>query len=44
MPWSICITPASAGKQWLFSGDGGTGKLYKIDLDSGQVAARTSLG
>jgi len=46
MPWGICITPASAGKQYLYSGDGTTGKIYKVDLDSGKVLgwAQTSMG
>lgn len=42
-PWGICVTPGSP--QYLFSGDGTTGKIYKMDL-SGKVLgwAQTSLG
>jgi hypothetical protein len=42
-PWGICVSPGSP--QYLFSGDGTTGKIYKIDL-SGKVLgwAQTSLG
>jgi hypothetical protein len=33
-PWGVCVSPAAAGKpQYLFSGDGTTGKIYKMDLD-----------
>jgi len=45
-PWSVCVTPAAKGStQYLFSGDGTTGKIYKMDL-SGKVLgwAQTSLG
>jgi streptogramin lyase len=42
-PWGICVSPGSP--QYLFSGDGTTGKMYKMDL-SGKVLgwAQTSLG
>ena len=42
-PWGICVSPGSP--QYLFSGDGTTGKIYKMDL-SGKVLgwAQTSLG
>jgi hypothetical protein len=42
-PWGICVTPGSP--QYLFSGDGTTGKIYKLDM-SGKVLgwAQTSLG
>ncbi len=46
-PWGVCIPKAdAAGKQYIFSSDGTSGKLYKIDLVSGQVVgwAQTSLG
>jgi hypothetical protein len=33
-PWSLCVTNGSP--QYLFSGDGTTGKIYKMDL-SGKV-------
>ena len=43
MPWEVCITPGS--EQYLFTGDGTTGKLFKLSL-SGKVLgwAQTSLG
>jgi NHL repeat len=42
-PWSVCVSPGSP--QYLFTGDGSTGKIYKLDL-SGKVLgwAQTSLG
>ena len=42
-PWGICVSPGSP--QYLFSADGTTGKIYKMDL-SGKVLgwAQTSLG
>ena len=42
-PWGICVSPGSP--QYLFSGDGTTGKIYKMDV-SGKVLgwAQTSLG
>ena len=46
-PWGVCIPRAdSSGKQYIFSSDGTSGRLYKIDLDSGKVVgwAQTSLG
>jgi len=45
-PWGICITPAGRGPQYLFSADGTTGRIYKIDLASGNLVAwaQTSLG
>jgi DNA-binding beta-propeller fold protein YncE len=46
-PWGLCIPKADAsGKQYIFSSDGTSGKLYKVDLASGKVVgwAQTSLG
>jgi len=46
-PWGVCIPKADAGgKQYIFSSDGTSGRLYKIDLESGKVVgwAQTSLG
>jgi NHL repeat-containing protein len=46
-PWGLCIPKADAsGKRFIFSSDGTSGRLYKIDLDSGKVLgwAQTSLG
>ncbi len=46
-PWGVCIPRADAsGKQYIFSSDGTSGRLYKIDLASGKVVgwAQTSLG
>jgi DNA-binding beta-propeller fold protein YncE len=45
-PWGICVTPASADPQYLFSADGTTGRIYKIDPESGKILgwAQTSLG
>ena len=46
-PWGLCIPRADAsGKQYIFSSDGTSGKLYKIDPASGKVVgwAQTSLG
>jgi len=46
-PWGLCIPRADAGgKQYIFSSDGTSGRLYKIDLASGKVVgwAQTSLG
>ncbi len=31
MPWAVCISPGA--KKYLWSGDGATGKIYKLDLD-----------
>ena len=37
-PWGLCIPRADAsGKQYIFSSDGTSGRLYKIDLASGKV-------
>jgi hypothetical protein len=43
MPWSVCVNPGSP--QYLFTGDGTTGKIYKMEL-SGKVVgiAQVSLG
>ena len=30
MPWAVCVSPGA--KQYLWSGDGMTGKIYKLDL------------
>ena len=46
-PWGLCIPPADAsGKQYIFSSDGTSGRLYKIDLATDKVVgwAQTSLG
>lgn len=46
-PWGVCIPrPDASGKQYIFSSDGTSGRLYKIDLASGKVVgwAQTSLG
>ena len=42
-PWSVCVTPGSP--QYLFSGDGTTGRIYKMDLNGKLLGwAQTSLG
>ncbi|MBZ5659432.1 MAG: 6-bladed beta-propeller [Acidobacteriia bacterium] len=43
MPWEVCVSPGPT--QYLFTGDGTTGKIYKLSLD-GKVQgwAQTSLG
>src|SRR5579871_5598326 len=42
-PWSVCITPGTP--QYLYSGDGGNGKIYKFDLEGKLLGwAQTSLG
>jgi NHL repeat len=46
-PWGLCIPrPDASGKQYLFSSDGTSGRLYKIDPATGKVVgwAQTSLG
>ena len=46
-PWGLCIPRADAGgRQYIFSSDGTSGRLYKIDLATGKVVgwAQTSLG
>jgi NHL repeat-containing protein len=46
-PWGVCIPTADAsGKQYIFSSDGTSGRLYKIDLGTDKVVgwAQTSLG
>ena len=46
-PWGLCIPrPDASGKQIIYSSDGTSGRLYKIDLASGKVVgwAQTSLG
>jgi hypothetical protein len=42
-PWSVCVSPGAT--QYLYSGDGFTGKIYKFDM-SGKLLgwAQTSLG
>jgi hypothetical protein len=30
-PWSLCVTDTTP--QYLFSGDGTTGKIYRMDMD-----------
>ncbi len=32
-PWALCITPAQAGKQFLYVSDAWPGRIYKLDLD-----------
>jgi len=42
MPWAVCISPGA--KQYLWSGDGTTGKIYKLDLNGKLLGwAQTSL-
>jgi hypothetical protein len=42
-PWGICVSPGSP--QYLFSADGTTGKIYKLDLNGKVLGwAQTSLG
>jgi hypothetical protein len=42
-PWGICVTPGTP--QYLFSGDGTTGKIYKMDMNGKVLGwAQTSLG
>jgi DNA-binding beta-propeller fold protein YncE len=46
-PWGVCVPRADAtGKQYIFSSDGTSGRLYKIDLSTDKVVgwAQTSLG
>ena len=46
-PWGVCIPRADAsGKQYIYSSDGTSGRIYKIDLTTGKVVgwAQTSLG
>ena len=46
-PWGLCVPPAGAGgRQYIYSSDGTSGRLYKIDLTTGKVVgwAQTSLG
>lgn len=43
MPWEVCISPGPT--QYLFTGDGITGKFFKLDLDGKVLGwAQTSLG
>jgi sugar lactone lactonase YvrE len=43
-PWSVCVTPGTP--QYMYSGDGFSGKIYKFDLEDGKLLgwAQTSLG
>jgi DNA-binding beta-propeller fold protein YncE len=42
-PWEVCVTRTSP--QYLFTGDGTTGKIYKMSLDGKVLGyAQTSLG
>jgi hypothetical protein len=42
-PWGVCVSPGTP--QYLFSGDGTTGKIYKMDMDGKLLGwAQTSLG
>jgi hypothetical protein len=42
-PWGVSVNPGS--EQYLFSGDGTTGKIYKMSLDGKMIGwAQTSLG
>lgn len=46
-PWGLCVPkPDAAGKRYIFSSDGTSGRLYKIDLATDKVVgwAQTSLG
>jgi hypothetical protein len=46
-PWGVCIPgPDASGRQFIFSSDGTSGRLYKVDLGTGKVVgwAQTSLG
>ena len=40
-PWSVCVTNSSP--QYLFTGDGTTGKIYKMDL-TGKVLGMAVTG
>jgi hypothetical protein len=41
-PWGVCVSPGAT--KYLWSGDGTTGKLYKLDLDGKLLGwAQTSL-
>ncbi|MGH9679740.1 MAG: peptidyl-alpha-hydroxyglycine alpha-amidating lyase family protein [Candidatus Acidiferrales bacterium] len=43
MPWEVCVSKGSP--QYLFTGDGTTGKIYKLSLDGKVLGwAQTSLG
>jgi hypothetical protein len=43
MPWEVCVSPGPT--QYLFTGDGITGKIYKMNLDGKVLGwAQTSLG
>lgn len=43
VPWEVCVSPGSP--QYLFTGDGATGKIYKLTLTGKVVGmAQTSLG
>jgi DNA-binding beta-propeller fold protein YncE len=43
MPWEVCVSPGSP--QYLFTGDGATGKIYKLSLNGKVLGwAQTSLG
>lgn len=42
-PWTVCVSPGSP--EYLFCGDGTTGKIYKLDLNGNMLGwAQTSLG
>ncbi|HVC00274.1 MAG TPA: 6-bladed beta-propeller [Candidatus Dormibacteraeota bacterium] len=42
-PWTVCVSPGSP--EYLYSGDGSTGKIYKFDLSGKMLGwAQTSLG
>lgn len=43
MPWEVCVSPGSP--QYLFTGDGTTGKIFKLNMDGKVLGwAQTSLG
>jgi hypothetical protein len=43
-PWSVCVSPGPK-QQFLYSGDGSSGKIYKYDLNGKLLGwAQTSLG
>ena len=34
-PWTICVSPGA--KQYLFTADGNTGHIYKLDIETGNL-------
>ena len=41
-PWAICITPGP--KQFLYSSDANSGKIFKLDLDGNLLGALGKYG